>query len=49
MRRVLIIATGGTIASMQDERGLSPQLTGTEIAAYVPHWRTWRRWALCSP
>lgn len=36
MRRVLIIATGGTIASMQDERGLSPQLTGTEIAAYVP-------------
>lgn len=36
MRRVLIIATGGTIASMQDDRGLSPQLTGAEIAAYVP-------------
>ena len=36
MKRVLIIATGGTIASTADGRGLSPTLTGRELAEQVP-------------
>ena len=36
MKKVLVIATGGTIASMQGEAGLSPALTGRELLGYVP-------------
>ena len=36
MKRILIIATGGTIASTADGRGLSPTLTGRELAEQVP-------------
>ena len=36
MKRILIIATGGTIASTADGRGLSPALTGRELAEQVP-------------
>lgn len=36
MRRILIIATGGTIASTEDGAGLAPTLTGKELAARVP-------------
>ena len=36
MKRILIIATGGTIASTQAGGGLAPGLTGEELAAYVP-------------
>ena len=36
MKRILIIATGGTIASTEDGRGLSPTLTGRELAEQVP-------------
>ena len=36
MKRILIIATGGTIASTEDGAGLAPTLTGKELAARVP-------------
>lgn len=36
MKRILIIATGGTIASTSDGHGLAPTLTGRELAAQVP-------------
>ena len=35
-KRILIVATGGTIASMEDGRGLAPALTGAELVGYVP-------------
>ena len=36
MKRILVIATGGTIASAQGKAGLSPALTGEELLGYVP-------------
>ena len=36
MKRILLIATGGTIASTEDGNGLSPALTGEELAQTVP-------------
>ena len=36
MKRILLIATGGTIASLPREDGLAPALSGEELAAYVP-------------
>lgn len=36
MKRILLIATGGTIASAEDGNGLSPALTGEELARSVP-------------
>ena len=36
MKRILLIATGGTIASSEDGNGLSPTLTGQELAQAVP-------------
>ena len=36
MKKILMIATGGTIASKRSENGLSPQMTSDEILAYVP-------------
>ncbi|MBP3883880.1 MAG: asparaginase [Olsenella sp.] len=36
MKKILMIATGGTIASMPGDVGLAPGLTGEELAAYVP-------------
>ena len=36
MKRILLIATGGTIASTEDGFGLSPALTGEELAGCVP-------------
>ena len=34
--RILIVATGGTIASAEQGSGLTPQLTGEQLAAFVP-------------
>ena len=34
--QVAILATGGTIASAEDGNGLTPQLTGEQLAGYVP-------------
>ncbi len=36
MKKILLIATGGTIASKHTENGLTPQLTGEELLAYIP-------------
>lgn len=36
MKRILLIATGGTIASSEDGNGLSPTATGEELAQAVP-------------
>lgn len=36
MKRILIIATGGTIASTSDGAGLAPTATGRELAQAVP-------------
>lgn len=36
MKNILLIATGGTIASAEDGNGLSPALTGEELARFVP-------------
>lgn len=35
-KRILLVATGGTIASAEDGNGLSPALTGRELAQFVP-------------
>lgn len=36
MKKVLLIATGGTIACVQTDRGLIPGLSGEELLAFVP-------------
>lgn len=36
MKKLLLLATGGTIASKQMENGLAPQLTSEEVLSYVP-------------
>ena len=37
MRRVLIITTGGTIASVKSPDGLMPGITSEQLRAYLPH------------
>ena len=36
MKKILMIATGGTIASKQTEAGLTPGLTAEDILSYIP-------------
>ena len=36
MKHILMLATGGTIASKESGRGLSPAITSEEILSYVP-------------
>ena len=36
MKKVLMIATGGTIASKQGSDGLKPELTAQDVADYIP-------------
>ncbi|QWT17495.1 asparaginase [Collinsella sp. zg1085] len=36
MKKILVIATGGTIASREGGQGLSPALSGEELLAFVP-------------
>ena len=36
MKRILMLATGGTIASRESGQGLSPAITSEEILSYVP-------------
>ena len=35
-KKILLIATGGTIASIRTQAGLTPQITGEELLAYIP-------------
>lgn len=36
MKKILLIATGGTIASKYTESGLSPQISSEELLSYIP-------------
>ncbi|WP_139652377.1 asparaginase [Raoultibacter phocaeensis] len=36
MKKILLIATGGTIASVEEGSGLAPSLTGEELTRFVP-------------
>lgn len=36
MKRILMLGTGGTIASCRTEDGLAPQLTPEEVLSYIP-------------
>ena len=36
MKNILLIATGGTIASRRGDSGLKPALTSQELLSYVP-------------
>ena len=36
MKKLLLLATGGTIASKKMENGLAPQLSSEEILSYLP-------------
>lgn len=36
MKKILLIATGGTIASKRSKSGLTPQITPEELLSYVP-------------
>lgn len=40
MKRILVIGTGGTIASQQGENGLTPQLEAEALLRYVPEVRS---------
>ena len=35
-KKVLLIATGGTIASKRSHHGLKPQITPDELISYIP-------------
>ena len=35
-RKILLIATGGTIASKKSDSGLKPQITPDELMQYIP-------------
>lgn len=36
MKKILLIATGGTIASKYTKDGLSPQISAEELLSYIP-------------
>ena len=36
MKKILMIGTGGTIASKWTEDGLAPGLTSEDVLAYIP-------------
>lgn len=36
-KKILLLATGGTIASKKSEKGLKPQITPEELIEYIPH------------
>lgn len=35
-KRILMIGTGGTIASKQTDKGLSPGLSSEDVLSYIP-------------
>ena len=36
MRKILLVCTGGTIASKKSENGLAPELSAKELLSYIP-------------
>ncbi|MCR4739241.1 MAG: asparaginase [Lachnospiraceae bacterium] len=49
MKRILLIATGGTIASRYTDTGLSPQISGEELLSFVPEAREFCHADVISP
>ena len=49
MTKILLIATGGTIASRHTEKGLSPQITGEELLEYIPEAKAFCRINVIQP
>ena len=39
MKKILLIATGGTIASKYTAEGLAPQISADELLEYIPEAR----------
>ncbi len=48
MKKILMLGTGGTIASEITESGLSPQLTTEQILHYCPIFPAFAVWTACS-
>ena len=44
IKKILLIATGGTIASKSTEMGLSPQISGKELLSYIPEGKDFSRY-----
>lgn len=44
MKKILMLATGGTIASKDSGQGLTPAITSQEILNYVPAIASCARW-----
>ena len=36
MKKILLLTTGGTIASVESDRGLKPELTGEDLIEHIP-------------
>ncbi|MCR4658323.1 MAG: asparaginase [Lachnospiraceae bacterium] len=49
MKKILLIATGGTIASRYTESGLSPQISGSELLSFVPEAKEFCKTDVISP
>ena len=49
IRKILLIATGGTIASKSTEKGLSPQISGKELLSYIPEGKDFCRIDVVQP
>ncbi len=49
IKKILMIATGGTIASKHTEKGLSPQLSGQELLSYIPEAKSFCRIDVVQP
>ncbi len=49
MKRILLIATGGTIASRYMKEGLEPQITAEELLNYVPEAKAFCQITACQP
>ena len=48
-KKILLIATGGTIASRHTENGLSPQISGKELLSYIPEAKSFCRIDVIQP
>ncbi len=47
MKRILLLTTGGTIASVKTENGLAPGTSGEEILSYIPEAKKYCRMEVC--
>ena len=49
MKKILLIATGGTIASKYTADGLAPQISAEELLEYIPEAKEFCTIDRCSP